>query len=303
MHTFGLNRRTLLTGMAALAVFGFAHAAPPAGETIRLWSGKAPGEQGAIPAEKQDLTNDGAIGRLTNVSDPTLSLYRAEHPNGTSVIIAPGGAYQFLSWDHEGVQVARKFNQAGVTAFVLKYRVPTRSFDAENKLALMDAQRAMSLVRARAGEWGLKPDRVGFLGFSAGGHLAANLSNNYAQRAYDAADDIDKTSAKPDFAILIYPGGMLERGSATQLAPRMQPTASTPPSFVAVASDDRGSFPASLAYWEAVRNAGVKNELHVYASGGHGFGMRPSAGAASTWPDRAIEWMRGVGMLPAAGAQ
>jgi acetyl esterase/lipase len=298
MHSFAVSGRALATGLLTLTALGAALAAPDA-ETVRLWSGKAPGEQGAIPPEKQDAAPNGAIRTLTNVVDPTLVLYRPEHPNGTSIIIAPGGAYRFLSWDHEGVQVAHKFNQAGVTAFVLKYRVPTREFDPENKLALMDAQRAVSLVRSRAGEWGLKADKVGFLGFSAGGHLGANLSNTYTTRAYSAADDVDKTSARPDYVVLIYPGGMLMPNS-TELTANCRPSASTPPTFVAVAADDNGSSPASIRYWEAVKDAGVKSELHVYTSGGHGFGMRASAGVASTWPDRAVEWMRGIGMAPAA---
>ncbi len=292
----------LVSGLAALAGFRGAPAAGAAGDTVRLWSGKAPGERGELAPEKRDELPGGAIRTLTNVADPVLAVYPApgNGENRTSVIIAPGGAYRFLSWDHEGVQVARRFNEAGVTAFVLKYRVPTRDYDAENKLPLMDAQRAVSLVRSRAAEWHLDPNRVGFLGFSAGGHLGASLSNNYETRAYPGGDDVDRVSSRPDFVVLIYPGGMLARGSETQLAPGFLPGAKTPPTFVAVASDDKGSEPASIRYWEALRAAGVKSELHVYTSGGHGFGMRPSAGAASTWPDRCVDWMRGLALLPAA---
>jgi acetyl esterase/lipase len=276
----------------------FADALPARAENavIRLWPEKAPGEQG--PVEPETFTE----GRVTNVSEPTLTVYPAprEKATGAGVIIAPGGAYRFLSWPLEGTEIAEWFNRAGVTAFVLKYRVPRRSFDTETKLPLMDAQRAVSVVRRRAKEWGVDPARIGFLGFSAGGHLAAHLASTSGTRAYEAMDDTDKTSSRPDFSVLIYPGGLLDRQDATRLAPEMRLSKEMPPTFLAVAADDTGSVGNSIRYFELLRAAGAAGELHVYAGGGHGFGIRPRAGASATWTDRVVDWLRGMKILPAA---
>jgi acetyl esterase/lipase len=263
--------------------------------TIRLWPGKAPGEQAAIEPE---VTGE----RVTNVSDPTLAVYPApaDKATGVGILIAPGGAYQFLSWPLEGTEIAEWFNRIGVTAFVLKYRVPRRSFDTDSRLPLMDAQRAMSLVRRRAKEWALDPARIGFLGFSAGGHLGANLENNPEPRAYEAVDETDTTSCRPDFTVLIYPGGLLDPKDPTRLAPAMRLSKNTPPTFIAVAADDTGSAENSIRYFLALRAAGVPGELHVYAGGGHGFGIRPRAGASATWTDRCVDWLRTLKMLPPA---
>jgi acetyl esterase/lipase len=263
---------------------------------IRLWPEKAPGEQG--PVEAETFTE----GRVNNVSEPTLTVYPAprEKATGVGVIIAPGGAYRFLSWPLEGTEVAEWFNRAGITAFVLKYRVPRRSFDMASKLPLMDAQRAVSVVRHRAKEWRLDPAKIGILGFSAGGHLAAHLASTYETRAYEAVDDADRVSARPDFNVLIYPGGLLDRQEPTRLAPEMRLSKETPPTFIAVAADDTGSFGSSIRYFELLRAAGAPGELHVYAGGGHGFGIRPRAGASATWTDRAVDWLRTVKILPAA---
>ena len=302
--------RTIRLTFGALAVAGALLApvfAAGEGSTVRLWSGKAPGEQGAIEPEKADrsTTNPNEINRVTNVSDPVLAVFPApaEKRNGAALIIAPGGAYQFLSWAMEGEEIARYFNGHGVTAFVLKYRVPTRSYDPGNKLALMDAERSVSLVRSRAKEWGVDPTKVGFLGFSAGGHLGVNLENNWKQRAYDAADTADQQSCRPDFVALIYPGGMMDKNDRTKLGPGMAPSAETPATFIAVAADDKGCAEPSARYWLALRDAGVPSEMHVYATGGHGFGMRSRAGVAATWPDRCADWMRGIGVLPKAEAK
>lgn len=302
MRRFSL---VLATAMVALAVS--AVTAADEAPSLRLFPGTAPGERGPIEPEKFQTTPTGGKTQLTNVSVPSLAIFPApaEKANGTAVIIAPGGAYRFLSWEHEGEEIARWFSGQGVTAFVLKYRVPRRDFDPETKLPLMDAQRAVRLVRSRAEEWGLNPKRIGFLGFSAGGHLAANLSSNFTPAAYDRIDSADEVSARPDFAVLIYPGGFFAPPESRKLAPWIRPDAqNTPPSFVAVAADDKGSVDASLAYFTALKDAGVKSELHVYASGGHGFGMRPRAGVAATWPHRCADWLRGLGLLPAQqGAQ
>ncbi len=273
-----------------------------AGAPIRLWSGEAPGERGAVPEDKVEEQNPNASPRsrrVTAVGAPTLTPFVLPRDRGTgaAVIIAPGGAYRFLSWDSEGEEVARKFNEFGVSAFVLKYRVPRRDFDSANSLPLMDAQRAIRLVRSRAGEWGLRPDRIGFIGFSAGGHLGANLSTNHARPVEGKTDALDQGDARPSFSILIYPGGYVDRSDPNKIADGYPIDANTPPTFVSVAADDKGSVDASVLWWRTLKNAGVKTELHVFASGGHGFGLRPRAGNAATWPARAADWLRELGFL------
>jgi acetyl esterase/lipase len=284
LYAFAL---TLLLAVPALAADGES-------KTLRLWPGQSPGEQGPVEPEKADPE------RVTNVSEPTLTIFPAprEKATGVGLIIAPGGAYQFLSWSLEGTEIARWFNNVGVTAFVLKYRVPRRSFDPGSKLPLMDAQRAVSLVRQRAKEWDLDPARIGFLGFSAGGHLGANLAGNSEQRAYEAVDEGDKTSCRPDFTVLIYPGGLLDPKDPARLAPEMHLSRSTPPTFIAVAADDKGCTESSLRYFQALQATAVPSELHVYAGGGHGFGIRPRAGVSATWTDRCADWLRTIKILP-----
>lgn len=280
----------------AFTIVGTAHAAESEPPTVRLWPGNAPGEQGPIAAD--EATPE----RVTNVREPSLTVFPApkEKATGVGIIVAPGGAYKFLSWTLEGTEIAHWFNNVGVTVFVLKYRVPTRSFDREERLPLMDAERSISLVRSRAAEWGVNPAKIGFLGFSAGGHLAANLSNNYATRAYEAADDIDKVSCRPDFSVLIYPGGLVEGNDPLQLQERMKPGSQTPPTFLAVAMDDKSCSDSSLAYFQAMRTANIPGELHIYATGGHGFGIRPRVGYTATWTDRCADWMRTMKILPPA---
>jgi acetyl esterase/lipase len=265
---------------------------------IRLWTGKAPGEAPTSEPEKSGA-------QVTNVVDPTLTFYAApkDHNTGAVVIIAPGGAYRFLSWDLEGTEVARKFNESGVNAFILKYRVPLGPNDPGARLPLMDGQRSISLVRNRASEWGIDPHKIGFLGFSAGGNLGAKVSNQFDHRAYDAADAVDQVSCRPDFAVLIYAGMPLDPSQPSKLPVGMAPSSQTPPTFLAVAADDNGCRPCTVQYFLAANAAGVKSELHVYTSGGHGFGLRPRVGATATWPDRCVEWMRGIGILPGAAAR
>lgn len=289
--------------LAALAVACAVAPVLAASAPIPLFPAKAPGEQGPVEAEKFILPPDGKkpdVQRLTNVSEPSLTVFpaAADRANGTALIIAPGGGYSILAWDLEGEEVARRFNDFGVTTFLLKYRVPLRSHDPQAQLPLMDAQRAVSLVRSRAKEWGVDPKKVGLLGFSAGGNLAAHTSTQYEQRAYPAADAIDQVSCRPDFTVLIYPWKLLDPKDHAQLAPRLKVTANTPPTFVAVAADDKLCVDDAVRYWQELKTAGVKNELHVYNNGGHGFGLRPRAGAAASWPERCAEWLRTVGVLP-----
>jgi acetyl esterase/lipase len=273
-------------------------------QTLDLWPGQAPGENGSIGPEVAKTKGDGnakVITSLTNVTRPTLTVSRPDRTKdtGVAIVVCPGGGYSNLAWDHEGEQVARWLNSIGVTAAVLKYRVPRRPETPKGQppvQALMDAQRALSLVRSKAEAWGIDPKRIGILGFSAGGHLSAWASTNYDKRSYDAVDAADKVDDRPDFAVVIYPGGVVPRGSE-QLAPEIRVTSQTPPMFIAQSHDDRVNSENSVYLYLALKRAGVPAELHIYTTGGHGYGLRPSDNPCSTWPQRCEEWLRNQKIL------
>ena len=262
---------------------------------INVWPGKAPGETADIGDEKADIKpGETKVRSITNVSKPTLTVYRPakDKDTGVAIVVAPGGGYNVLAWDHEGEQVAAWLNSIGVTGILLKYRVPRRADQPKDQPpvgALQDAQRALSIVRSKAKEWNIDPKRIGMLGFSAGGHLTAWASTNYDKRAYEASDDIDKVSCRPDFAVLIYPGGLIARGK-DELSPEIRVTKETPPTFLVHASDDKAE--NSVMMYQALRKASVPAEMHLYASGGHGFGLRPSPHPCATWPQRCTEWLK-----------
>ena len=286
---------------AAFAIFCLLTSIATAADrpVIDVWPGKAPGETKDIGPEESrppQAKQRADVTRLTNVSKPTLTLYQPPEGkrNGAAVVICPGGGYSILAWDLEGTEVAEWLNSIGVTAAVLKYRVPRREGDMANTLPLMDAQRAMSLMRSKASELGIDPKRLGILGFSAGGNLAANTSLKYDQRQYDKLDAIDDVSSRPDFAVLIYPAYLADNDGNPR--PEIKPTKQTPPMFLAVALDDRFAFD-SLAMTKLLRTTGVSAELHVYDAGGHGFGLRKSEHPCHTWPARCGEWLEHRGLL------
>ena len=224
-------------------------------------------------------------------------------------MICPGGGYWNLAWDLEGEEVAAWFNALGVTGFVLKYRVPRRPGQPERVPApgpLLDAQRAISLVRSRAAEWGVETNRIGILGFSAGGHLAVAAATQFDKRAYEPIDDIDKVSCRPDFAVAVYPGYFIEQPSAgvetnkDTLASYMRIPTGTPPVFLVHASDDPvAGAENSVVMYLALKRANVPTELHVYAQGRHGFGVRKSNLPCSTWTERCVAWLQSQGMFGA----
>jgi len=267
---------------------------------IDVWPGKAPGETKDIGAEElrpPQAKQRPDVQRLTNVSKPTLTLFQPlqEKRNGVGVIICPGGGYSILAWDLEGTEIAEWLNSIGVTAAVLKYRVPRRDGDTVNKLPLMDAQRSLSLVRSKASELGLDPRRIGMLGFSAGGNLAAATCLKYGERQYDKLDSVDDVSSRPDFGVLIYPAYLSDNSG--NVRPEYQPTKETPPMFFALALDDRVAVDGSMAMTKALKVVGVPAELHIYDGGGHGFGLRKSEFACHTWPARCAEWLAHRGLL------
>jgi acetyl esterase/lipase len=237
--------------------------------------------------------------RLGNVSKPTISIYRpsADRATGAAVVVCPGGGYHILAMDLEGTEVCDWLNSIGVTAVLLKYRVPERSGLEKHIAALQDAQRALGLVRQRAKEFGIDPQRIGTLGFSAGGHLSAALSSNYRERLYPPVDEADKVTCRPDFQVLIYPGGLTRKDESDKVAPEVAATTNTPPTFIAMTQDDGVRVENALFYALALKNAKVQIELHVYPTGGHGYGLRPSKDFVTTWPQRATDWMRSRGLL------
>lgn len=279
-------------------------------ESIPLWPGGAPGEHGELPPET-DLTkpSDGNAGgkrvaRIGNVSVPTLTVYRPanDHDSGAAVVVCPGGGYSILALDLEGTEVCEWLNKAGVTGILLKYRVPTRQGDANHTLPLQDAQRAIGLARMHAADWHLDPKRIGILGFSAGGHLAAHASTQYGERAYPHVDAADDQSCRPDFTILVYPAYLTNKDAGDQISPELSVTKDTPPAFLVQTEDDPVRVQNVLHYYLALASAKVSAELHVYPTGGHGYGLRNSGEAVTKWPSLVETWLRGLHVIPPAGS-
>jgi len=274
-------------------------------EPIPLWPKGAPDEKGEVGLEHDTTKPDGGLVagqrviRLGNVSQPTITLYRPpkEKDAGAVVVVCPGGGYSILAMDLEGTEVCEWLNSIGVTGVLLKYRVPTRPGDDKHILPLQDAQRALGLVRFHAKQWNLDPNRIGVLGFSAGGHLTAYLSTHFDKRAYEPVDDADQVSCRPDFSMPIYPAYLVLKDQDDKLAPELNVTANTPPAFLVQTEDDGIGVENSLIYYLALKKAKVPAEMHLYAAGGHGYGLRPSPKTVTTWPQRAQEWMRSLGLL------
>jgi acetyl esterase/lipase len=276
-----------------------------------LWPHGAPGDS-PLPQPEADtsgptgaLVAGRSVIRLGNVSTPTLTVYSppAGKNSGAAVLVFPGGGYSILAMDLEGTEICEWLNTIGVTGVLVKYRVPAQPNSPRKAAPLQDAQRAISMVRSNAAKWQIDPARIGIMGFSAGGHLSALLSNHYDKRIYDPIDESDKVSMRPNFTLLIYPAYLVATGD--MLAPDMTVTASTPPTFLIQAENDGVRVENSLVYYEALRQKSVKAEMHIYSEGGHGYGLRPTADPITGWPVRAADWLRHIGMLgnaPAASA-
>jgi acetyl esterase/lipase len=266
--------------------------------TLPVFPAAAPGEPSGIGAEHlQPATPKNPVDRLTDVTVPTIAFYPApaEKNTGAAIMICPGGGYQILAMDLEGSEIAAWLNSIGVNAIVLKYRVPPRKNTPEWLPPLQDAQRAMSLIRKNATDWKIDPHRIGVLGFSAGGNLAARLSTSYDQRAYPPIDDVDAISCRPDFAVLIYPAWLNDKQGS--LIPDVKVTAQTPPMFLVQTTDDPINPESSVAMYLALKHAKVSVEMHLYAKGGHGYGLRPTEKPVTTWPARCADWMKAMKLL------
>ncbi len=268
--------------------------------TVNLWPGKAPGETTNAGEEKTTKKADHI--EVTNINKPTLLVYRPDKDKdtGTSLIIAPGGGYQFLSIDMEGENVAKWCSSLGVTGIVLKYRVPRRKDNPA--AAFQDGQRAVSLVRAKAAEWGIDPNRIGMIGFSAGGGVANHVLLNPTQRSYEPVDAVDKVSSRLNFAALIYAaGGLGGKGGKNELNEAAINKDNMPPIFFAAAYNDKLA-EGAIQHFLALKKAGVGAELHIYATGGHGFGMRESNNPLiADWANRLEGWMRYQKLLDKKG--
>ncbi len=268
---------------------------------INLWpAGAVPDEPEGIEKRKKPTTID-KVGkmRIAYVDEPSITVYKApkDRSNGTSVIIFPGGGYNILAWTHEGTEIAEWLNSLGVSAFVLKYRVPRRDPEKPHTLPLQDAQRAIRIVRSRSKEWGIDPGRIGALGFSAGGHLAIMSGTHYGDKTYERIDDADDLSSRPDFLIPIYPAYLGDRKNRDQLSGLVDINKNTPPMFIAITHDDSDRAYYSALLYAALKKSGVVGELHIYSKGGHGYGMRKSKNPVHTWPDRCADWLGSMGLL------
>jgi acetyl esterase/lipase/rhodanese-related sulfurtransferase len=300
----GYDVQSLKEGYKELLTSGFPQAddKKKEPESIKVWPGKAPGEVKELPPEAdiskpgQGLVAGKPVIRLGNVSTPMLAIYRPakEIDTGAAVVICPGGGHTILAYDLEGTEVAEWLNKIGVTACVLKYRVPARDPKMRHLAAVQDAQRAMSVVRSHASEWGIDAKRIGILGFSAGGEVAGMTALLGTQRLYEAIDSVDKVSSRPDFAVLIYPAYFEEKGKG-KLRDDIRVTKDAPPMFFTHAANDPVTCLNSLLLATELKKAGVPAELHLYATGGHGFGLRPQADKPCTqWPSACEAWLRAM---------
>jgi acetyl esterase/lipase len=298
-----LSRHALALCLLVASTFTISAAEPR--KTIELWPAGAPGEKGGLPEEKDtskpgdNLVAGKPVIRLGNVTKPTITIYRpsARKDTGAAVVVAPGGGYHILAMDLEGTEVCEWLNSIGVTGILLKYRVPKRPDQPAHAAPLQDIQRAMGIIRSQASAWGIDPKRIGVLGFSAGGHLSAALSNNYSERTYPRVDEADEASCRPDFAVLIYPGGLVKKDDGDKVSPELKVTGNTPPTFLAMSQDDGVRVENPLFYYLALKNAKVPTELHLYPSGGHGYGLRPAKDLVTTWPARVADWMKSQAWL------
>ncbi len=313
-------RRTLL-GLAAAAAAAPALAEPAdPSEVIKLWPGRPPGSPARLPRTVvfDRVATSGYQDRIaTEIGEPLMTVFRPARPNGAAILVVPGGGYIRVTIDKEGFETARRWNEAGITAFVLRYRLPAEGWEQRADAPLQDAQRALRLIRAHAADYGLDPKRIAVMGFSAGGHVAASLCTRFDARVYEPVDAADAVSARPDLSALAYPvmtmaAPVAHAGSLQALlgpapsaeavaaySPDRHVTAQAPPAFLFGALDDPSVPPENgLLYLAALRAAGVPCEMHLFQEGGHGFGIRLAEGKpAAAWPDLFLAWARRRGFL------
>jgi len=294
----------IVLGCGAIWAQGSGWPVGPEHAVVTLWPKGAPGVNTTTGPEADTTTAEGekiagrSVVRLGNVSVPTITVYEPKGPrDGAAVVVFPGGGYTILAMDLEGTEVCDWLTSRGVACFLLKYRVPETGPYPKSDEALQDAQRAVGIVRARAAEWKIDPKKVGVLGFSAGAHLAAAVSTHYATRLYPRVDAADDVSCRPDFAVVAYPGYLALGDKGMEFNPDIPVTKETPPTFLLQAEDDHtAQVENAVDYFLALKRAGVPTELHIYAEGGHGYGLRRTKLPVTAWPDLVDVWMKTIGV-------
>lgn len=293
---------------ASSVLFAQKHGWQPApGHTqVPIWPGTPPGAQFGSAANTETVPEPGEV---DNVSRPTMTIYSPKRKNtGVAIVVFPGGGYSVLAIDLEGTEVCDWLTPKGITCVVLKYRVPHTGpqwndhcrcqLNPKAPMALEDAQRTMGLLRFQAAQYHIDPHKIGVLGFSAGGHLSADIGTHFDKRLYPAVDAADKESCRPDFAVALYPGHLWISTTKFALNPDVPVTRQTPPTFLAQAENDPvDSINNSLVYYIALKNAGVPVEMHLYAEGKHAFGLRPTKFPITGWPQLVETWLRTIGMI------
>lgn len=286
-----------------LACATFAPAQEPS--VLRVWPESAPGERGTLP-EESDSTKptDGLVAgqrviRLANVQSPTLTIFTPgpEQKTGAAVLVCPGGGYNILAMDLEGTETCRWLNSIGVTAALLKYRVPRREGRPPHEAPLQDAQRALNLLRSQAAALGFDPSRIGCLGYSAGGNLCGLLSTRFSQLTYERVDAADELAPRPDFCMLIYPAYLIDAKDRSKLSESFQIPADAPPMFLTMAQDDPLGCENVLVPAMELNRLKIPFGLHVFPSGGHGYGHRSTGKPSAQWTDQAEAWLRERGYL------
>ncbi|MBC9794679.1 alpha/beta hydrolase [Sinomicrobium weinanense] len=280
--------------------------------TIKVWPETIPGAMGNPDYKKETAyANNGKSPRIKKVTDPTLEIFlpAKDKANGTAILICPGGGYSALAIDHEGRDIAAWFNKLGIAAFVLQYRLPSDAIMKDKSIGpLQDGQEAIRIIRRNAAKWNIKTDRVGIIGFSAGGHLASTVSTHFSEEVYEPGDAV---SARPDFSMLVYPVISMDqeiahKGSRTNLigehpspnlvkrfSNELQVKEDTPPAFLVHSTDDNVvQVENSIRYYLALKDHQVPAEMHIYRQGGHGYGMGRSDNTESSWPEALERWLK-----------
>jgi acetyl esterase/lipase len=314
-HRVGSTLLAALAFVAGHSVMAAAQAPwqPSAGHTqIPIWPGAAPDARSRMGAElsatvvdesgKPKLVGGKPWVYVDSVSRPTMTVYSPTGTNtGAAVVVFPGGGYNVLAIDLEGTEACDWLTSRGITCVLLKYRVPCAVTGRyrDCRTALQDAQRTVGLVRAHAAQWNIAPNKIGVMGFSAGGHMVIALSTHFEQRLYKPVDAADRESCRPDFAIALYPGHVVNRGALSAMNPDVRVTSRTPPTFLLQAEDDPvDPVENSLVYHVELRKAGVPVEMHLYMRGGHAYGLRPTSFPVTEWPRLVERWLASLGMVP-----
>jgi acetyl esterase/lipase len=312
--------KPLIFALLVVFAFGGLSAQEPAwqpspGHTqVSIWPAAVPDATPVTGPEVEATDGKLVAGRpwvyVANVSRPTMTVYSPNGKNtGAAVVVFPGGGYQVLAIDLEGTEVCDWLTSKGITCVLLKYRVPDSGMHWDTRckcemnpkapMALEDAQRTLGLVRFHAAEYHVDPHKIGVLGFSAGGHLVADISTHFDKRLYPAVDAADKVSCRPDFAVALYPGHLWISPTKFELNPDIPVTHQTPPTFLVQAENDPvDSVNNLLVYYVALKNAGVPAEMHLYAEGKHAFGLRPTNFPITRWPELVTNWLGAIGMIP-----